>query len=294
MMYLFSRSNRSKKVESFGFTLIELLVVIAIIAILAAILFPVFAQAREKARQTACISNFKQIGLAVLQYNQDNDEYYPPSEVSTSGQGNFTTGYDWTYVVNPYIKNGNNQAAIVGGRNILGYAGGVYSCPSAKFQNQQDQFVVRLDVFPAWYNSGIGALSANASGPAVSLSQIDSPSDKIGIWEAGSNGASATVNGQKQYVNDFGPYYLGDNWAWGSLTDFKGTDVDCDEADGADGGGWQSCNTMPRYRHQGTADMLFLDGHVKAVHHGNWYDQSFFIKGLSCEPFWGSCPGNQM
>jgi len=99
-----------------GFTLIELLVVIAIIAILAAILFPVFAQAREKARQSACISNFKQIGLAVLQYNQDYDEYYPPSEVSTSGGGSFTTGYDWTYVVNPYVKNGSNNSVPVGGR----------------------------------------------------------------------------------------------------------------------------------------------------------------------------------
>jgi len=61
-----------------GFTLIELLVVIAIIAILAAILFPVFAKAREKARQTACISNLKQIGLATMQYNQDYDEYLYP------------------------------------------------------------------------------------------------------------------------------------------------------------------------------------------------------------------------
>ena len=57
-----------------GFTLIELLVVIAIIAILAAILFPVFAQAREKARAIACLSNMKQIGLAVQMYTQDNDE----------------------------------------------------------------------------------------------------------------------------------------------------------------------------------------------------------------------------
>jgi prepilin-type N-terminal cleavage/methylation domain-containing protein len=60
-----------------GFTLIELLVVIAIIAILAAILFPVFAQAREKARQTGCLSNVKQIGLGIQMYVQDFDEYVP-------------------------------------------------------------------------------------------------------------------------------------------------------------------------------------------------------------------------
>ena len=73
-----------------GFTLIELLVVIAIIAILAAIFFPVFARAREKARQTSCLSNLKQLGLAVLMYCQDYDEMYslsvyglPPNRVST-------------------------------------------------------------------------------------------------------------------------------------------------------------------------------------------------------------------
>ena len=65
--------NPKSKIER-GFTLIELLVVIAIIAILAAILFPVFAQAREKARQTACVSNLKQIGNALAMYTQDYDE----------------------------------------------------------------------------------------------------------------------------------------------------------------------------------------------------------------------------
>ena len=62
-----------------GFTLIELLVVIAIIAILAAILFPVFAQAREAARRSACLSNMKQISTALLMYAQDNDEILPAS-----------------------------------------------------------------------------------------------------------------------------------------------------------------------------------------------------------------------
>src|SRR5438270_13493252 len=72
-------ARRSAMVRRNGFTLIELLVVIAIIAILAAILFPVFAQAREKARAAACLSNTKQIALALIAYTQDYDENFPTS-----------------------------------------------------------------------------------------------------------------------------------------------------------------------------------------------------------------------
>src|SRR5579883_996778 len=85
---------RSIRNRSNGFTLIELLVVIAIIAILAAILFPVFAKAREKARQASCMSNEKQIGLAILQYVQDNDELMP---VSNNGQGRGWAGEIYAY-----------------------------------------------------------------------------------------------------------------------------------------------------------------------------------------------------
>jgi len=77
--------EKTMKIRSFGFTLIELLVVIAIIAILAAILFPVFAKAREKARQTSCASNLKQIGLAFLQYGQDYDEIMPMGALTNKG-----------------------------------------------------------------------------------------------------------------------------------------------------------------------------------------------------------------
>src|SRR5438105_1513752 len=78
-----SRSMKSRRRAAF--TLIELLVVIAIIAILAAILFPVFAQARENARQTACLSNAKQLGLALQMYTQDYDEVVPNQWWTVSG-----------------------------------------------------------------------------------------------------------------------------------------------------------------------------------------------------------------
>jgi prepilin-type N-terminal cleavage/methylation domain-containing protein/prepilin-type processing-associated H-X9-DG protein len=97
-----------------AFTLIELLVVIAIIAILAAILFPVFAQAREKARQTSCLSNMKQLGLAVLSYNQDYDETYA-----------FTKMYDGDWFAGKQTTWAGRLVDNV--KNV-----GVFNCPSDK------------------------------------------------------------------------------------------------------------------------------------------------------------------
>src|SRR5687768_13942745 len=82
-----------------AFTLIELLVVIAIIAILAAILFPVFAQAREKARQSACLSNVKQIATSYFMYAQDYDGQY------TQNRYDGRTPYTWKTAIFPYVKN---------------------------------------------------------------------------------------------------------------------------------------------------------------------------------------------
>src|SRR5258708_24415671 len=108
MIRLNSGSPRRK-----GFTLIELLVVIAIIAILAAILFPVFAQARESARKASCISNLKQLGLAVMMYNQDFDEMYPINSWDGALMGSTDNDLHmdgprftlWMWRILPYTKN---------------------------------------------------------------------------------------------------------------------------------------------------------------------------------------------
>ncbi len=99
-----------------AFTLIELLVAIAIIAILAAILFPVFAQAREKARQTACLSNVKQLSLGLMQYVQDFDETYPTAVIGGSAAISAVqpSAYTWAWAIHPYLKNEQ-----------------IFSCPSA-------------------------------------------------------------------------------------------------------------------------------------------------------------------
>ncbi|MGM0494469.1 MAG: DUF1559 domain-containing protein, partial [Armatimonadota bacterium] len=99
--------------RSTGFTLIELLVVIAIIAILAAILFPVFAQAREKARQASCLSNIKQINTAWHMYAQDYDERVVPIWTRTEPGNGWQYGQNWPYMLLPYTANSD-----------------IYTCPS--------------------------------------------------------------------------------------------------------------------------------------------------------------------
>jgi len=139
--------NRIRR--SRGFTLIELLVVIAIIAILAAILFPVFAAARENARKTQCISNLKQLGLAFNMYCGDNKDRFPPW--STDGTWNITQDDLWYRKIDPYLKQ-------MQGNKLQG----VFVCPSSpKVKN--DQSLRRSYGYNGTY---IGNLTKGSSDPS--------------------------------------------------------------------------------------------------------------------------------
>ena len=137
-----------------GFTLIELLVVIAIIAILAAILFPVFAKAREKARQSSCLSNTKQLGIGVLSYAQDYDELLPRTAITVPG-GN----HGWQTLIHPYVKNDQ-----------------IFTCPSKASVRWSSATPLSYSTCGYGYN---GPNPTNLSLSARALGTVSSPSTCI-------------------------------------------------------------------------------------------------------------------
>ena len=258
-----------------GFTLIELLVVIAIIAILAAILFPVFAQAREKARQITCVSNEKQMGLAILQYVQDYDEYLPMSETMDGGG----TARDWQLTVQPYVKNGNNVDA------DSGVQGGMWQCPSFPTV-QQDNYGIHDELCPAWWDlPGAGGFNISVH----SLASVQTPASLIMVLEKG-QAYNANMAGSGFYTSEDGWEANGafDNSGTcanptttdsGSATTFDWDDPigtaptaqDITAAGALEGSGaesWIGPGISPRFRHQGMCTSLFVDGHVKPMRKG--------------------------
>ena len=153
-----------------AFTLIELLVVIAIIAILAAILFPVFAQAREKARQTSCLSNLKQYALANLMYVQDYDETFPMSAYL-----NVSCVATFYWAVNPYVKNSQ-----------------ITQCPSEKEAMNVQLLTGAPCANTPPFNSYVvnPALYANGFIPGVStlsLASVNRPSETVMHYDGNTN-----------------------------------------------------------------------------------------------------------
>jgi prepilin-type N-terminal cleavage/methylation domain-containing protein len=178
-----------------GFTLIELLVVIAIIAILAAILFPVFARARDAARKTQCVSNLKQLGTAILMYAQDYDESLVPVQTGVCQQPD---SYSWGDLVQPYAKNTGllwcpsnstkvkvntalNPPRIV--RDRGGTTGAGDDCTNGGNSTSQFNYSYGVNAF------GAAGVPANQAGPWAlvgnSLAVIPAPASVAGVAEGG-------------------------------------------------------------------------------------------------------------
>jgi prepilin-type N-terminal cleavage/methylation domain-containing protein/prepilin-type processing-associated H-X9-DG protein len=222
-----------------GFTLIELLVVIAIIAILAAILFPVFARAREKARQSSCTSNLKQLGTALMMYAQDYDEMLMDTLMGRDTGTDKSRWFAWNATLMPYVANGQvfvcpsargwtspNVAVggmIMGGygavREVLGYAGGLdYRAADWGTDANKDA-------------PGYGQPIAMMDAPAENIVIIDSTYwvCQRGYWERTDNATTPTAALATKYNN---AYYTVDS------------------------------------RHNGQANAAFADGHVKSLPQG--------------------------
>ncbi len=257
-----------------AFTLIELLVVIAIIAILAAILFPVFAQAREKARQITCVSNLKQIGLATLAYSQDYDETYP-MQVYTNPPGN--RNISWREAVMPYVKNGTGQRSTVAGSQYLDPTraiGGMWSCPATTgIKVYQANPNIVGDAYPR----KPGGTSGGTYMPA-SVAAITRPADLGMIFEVGIDLTTKEADGTA-LPQAYDLLRAEPNWyspAGTSPTSppsvFQGPGSVPFDGDRTDPASVTTMVGLPRYRHQNATNVLFSDGHVKSVVKGrlNW------------------------
>lgn len=152
-----------------AFTLIELLVVIAIIAILAAILFPVFSRARENARRSSCGSNMRQIGLGIMQYTQDFDEKYPLHLDNSAGNQKV-----WLDLVQPYVK-----------------SAGVFNCPSSSnivfAPNAMDTNIAygynyTFSNYPGWY--GASQATINRPTETILVAETGGSRDSLGYYLA--------------------------------------------------------------------------------------------------------------
>jgi len=257
----------------YGFTLIELLVVIAIIAILAAILFPVFAQAREKARQSTCLSNQKQIATATMMYVQDSDETFPRLRiVPPPAPRQSWAPYTWQDAVGPYVKNGTISVtwASTNGTPVTLTSGGIWNCPSQPDPDARTVYGGNDTIFTEEnYGDGSGPV------PAVTLAQLGRPSELALVSENNEIDSYDGI-GDPRLTGD-AYWQCGETWSCSGPNSAAKWDKDLT---GSETDPWKYAQ-VSRYRHNGVTNIAFADGHVKAVAKGqlNWC-RNFYYPGV--------------
>jgi prepilin-type N-terminal cleavage/methylation domain-containing protein len=253
-----------------AFTLIELLVVIAIIAILAAILFPVFAQAKSAAKKTQSLSNVKNLGLAVQMYTIDSDDVLPQLQYSKSNTE--WVGTPWQEMIYPYVKNGSTYNDATYGTRSNGN-GGIFDSPSNPAPKQTGgSYAMHQDLG----RDGAAPWNGWAVPKTFSTTGIDNIADKIYLIERGVNKGAGNWLQFAAWEWDWIDYLAPDSSGQpthqpeyhASIAKGKG---DCDYAYDAndwtssyDGSSWAGCGMLPRYRYTLSTPMVMLDGHARS------------------------------
>lgn len=258
-----------------GFTLIELLVVIAIIAILAAILFPVFAQAREAARKSTCQSNLKQLGTAFMMYVQDYDEAFPqPMNAAANSAATFTTFppdasgtmpaaganslSSWGYVLQPYIKNTQ-----------------IMRCPSGTP-------IALIAAWGGYPTKQVVSYTYNKLLSWRSLASVAAPASIFMATEGwGDQGYVNAIQGGLPHINA-GSFAAGTGYVLGN--------TQCQMFSG-----WSGQPTFKFNRiHGGSNNYLYVDGHVKAIQPVGDYRTNPFARMAAdgtLQGYWGCSNG---
>jgi len=245
--------HKEKNCRLQAFTLIELLVVIAIIAILAAILFPVFARARENARKAACMSNLKQIGLAAMMYVQDYDEHYPIMDIYPV----LNSGGRWYDLLQPYAKSRQ-----------------VFACPTSGPVLANCSY--GWNISGTWHGTLNGATNSG-NGFGYRPTTTYTPDHSIGLSLAAVTDPSTTIMITDPTSNGYGSNGVA---AVGYLTK--------DYMPVLHGG--QAYNTPPVTDFSGGGNYLFADGHVKFLQASRAFCSSMWdvdktITTHLCTPF---------